>query len=165
MVSAVGLLFVGVQQKNLHLADSMRTLAAECRSLDAEGTQQERREQIVAQLELFNRRIWLSQRALEFLYVAVVCFVLSSIFLASESVLFLASQPFRFLSVTPFVTATMFMLGVSCLLLALIFAFTEIRISLHTLRIEIKGLVLYQIQWRCFLPRWKPGRGSSKRWW
>jgi hypothetical protein len=129
MVSATGLLFMGVQAKNLHLADRMRALMIEYRSLGTDPAHQERGEQIIAQLVLFKKRIWLSQRALEFLYAAVFCFVMTSLFLASES--FMAQL------VTPAVTAIMFVLGVSFLLLALLFEFVELRTGLKTIGIEI----------------------------
>ena len=129
MVSAAGLLFMGVQAKNLHLSDRMRALMVEYRTLGTAPVHQERREQIVAQLVLFKKRIRLSQRALEFLYLAVFCFVMTSLFLASES--FMAPL------VTPAVTAAIFVLGVSFLLLALLFEFLELRTGLKTIGIEI----------------------------
>jgi hypothetical protein len=129
MVSASGLLFMGVQAKNLHLSDRMRALIMEYRTLGTDLAHQERREQIVAQLVLFTKRLWLSQRALEFLYFAVFCFVMTSLFLASES--FMAQL------VPPAITATIFVLGVSFLLLALLFEFLELRTGLKTIDIEI----------------------------
>jgi len=129
MVSASGLLFMGVQAKNLHLSDRMRALMTEYRSLGTDLAHQERREQIVAQLVLFTKRLWLSQRALEFLYFAVFCFVMTSLFLAWES--FMAQL------VPPTITATIFVLGVSFLLLALLFEFLELRTGLKTIDIEI----------------------------
>jgi hypothetical protein len=64
MVSATGLLFIGVQTKNLHLADRVRDLMREYReAISRKDT--ERREALRAQIVLFERRIRLSQRALE----------------------------------------------------------------------------------------------------
>jgi Protein of unknown function (DUF2721) len=128
MVSASGLLFMGVQAKNLHLSDRMRALMMEYRTLGTDPAHQERREQIVAQLVLFTKRLWLSRRALEFLYFAVFCFVMTSLFLASES--FMAQL------VPPTITATIFVLGVSFLLLALLFEFLELRTGLKTIGVE-----------------------------
>jgi Protein of unknown function (DUF2721) len=128
MVSATGLLFVGVQVKHLHLADRLRALMTEYRTLGADPAHQERREQIVAQLILFTQRIRLSLRALELLYVAVFCFVMTSLVLISES--------FTAPLVTPAVTPVIFVLGVSCLLLALLFEFLELRTCLKTILIE-----------------------------
>jgi hypothetical protein len=128
MVSAAGLLFIGVQAKHLHLADRLRTLMAEYRTLGTDPTHQERREQIVAQLVLFTKRVRLSLRALELLYVAVFCFVMTSLFLVSEAF----TAPLVTLAVTPLI----FVLGVSCLLLALLFEFLELRTGLQTILIE-----------------------------
>ena len=82
----------------------------EYRTLGPDAAHRERREQIVAQPVLFTKRIRLSLRALELLYVAVFCFVMTSLFLVSES--------FTAPLVTPTVTPVMFVLGVSCLLVA-----------------------------------------------
>jgi hypothetical protein len=133
MVSATGLLFMGVQAKHLHLADRLRALMTEYRTLGADPAHQDRREPLVAQLVLFTKRIRLSLRALELLYVAVFCFVMTSLFLVSES--------FTAPLVTPAVTPVMFVLGVSCLLLALVFEFLELRTGLTTILIETSDAV------------------------
>jgi Protein of unknown function (DUF2721) len=133
MVSATGLLFMGVQAKHLHLADRLRTLMTEYRSLGTDATYQERREQIVAQLGLFTKRIRLSLRALKLLYVAVFCFVMTSRFLVSEA--------FTAQLVTPAVTPMMFVLGVTCLLVALLFEFLELRTGLKTILVETSDAV------------------------
>jgi hypothetical protein len=101
----------------------MRALMTEYRGLGEEPSHQERRTQIVAQLVLFRRRIRLSQHALEFIYLAVFCFVITSLFLASET--FMLSR------VTPYITAAMFVLGVAFLLLVLLFEFLELRAGHH----------------------------------
>jgi Protein of unknown function (DUF2721) len=133
MVSATGLLFMGVQAKHLHLADRLRTLMTEYRSLGTDATYQERREQIVTQLGLFTKRIRLSLRALKLLYVAVFCFVMTSRFLVSEA--------FTAQLVTPAVTPMMFVLGVTCLLVALLFEFLELRTGLKTILVETSDAV------------------------
>jgi Protein of unknown function (DUF2721) len=133
MVSAAGLLFMGVQAKHLHSADRLRALMTEYRTLGTDPAQQARREQIVAQVVLFTTRIRLSLRALELLYVAVFCFVMTSLFLVSES--------FTAQLVPPAVTPLMFVLGVSCLLLALLCEFLELRRGLQTILIETADAV------------------------
>ena len=75
LVSAAGLLFNGIQTKNLHISDRIRTLQAEVRN---PSTTEERRQVLGVQLTYFARRIRLSQRALELLYIAILCFVLTS---------------------------------------------------------------------------------------
>src|SRR5512139_242880 len=112
MVSAAGLLSMGVQAKNLHLADRLRALMSEYRTLAAEPAHRQRRDQIVAQLALFKRRIYLSQRALECVYLAMVAFVATS--------LLLAATPWIRGAATPAFTAGIFVVGVLLLLVALV---------------------------------------------
>jgi len=131
MVSASGLLFNGIQAKHLHSADRLRALMTEYRGLDKDASRQERREQIIKQVALFRRRMWLSQHALESIYIAVVCFVITSLFLASET--------FMLGVITPHLTAAMFILGVVFLLLALFLEFLELHAGLRTISIEIDG--------------------------
>jgi multisubunit Na+/H+ antiporter MnhB subunit len=90
MLSATGLLFIGLQTRNLPLADRMRELAKEHRNLPAEPRRAQRRE---AQLRLFERRICLSQRALELLYIALVGFIVTALLLAAMPWLELRSLP------------------------------------------------------------------------
>ncbi len=131
MVSAAGLLFIGVQTKNLHLADRIRTLATEYRVLPDTPVARERRAQIADQLALFERRVRLSQRALEFLYVAIVCFVLTS--------LLLASTPWLGGFVETTAVAGIFVVGVAFLLTALVVELLEMRVGLSTVRMEIEA--------------------------
>ncbi len=131
MVSAAGLLFMGVQTKNLHLSDRIRTLMAEYRALTARPADDARRQQILEQVVLFNRRIHLSQRALELLYIAIVCFVLTS--------LLLAGAPWVGGLVMPASTAGVFVAGVVFLLLALVMEYREMHVGLKTIAIEIEG--------------------------
>jgi hypothetical protein len=131
MVSAAGLLFMGVQTKNLHLADRVRALLQEYRALAGDPAHQARRDQIVAQLDLFKKRIRLSQQALEFLYLAIVCFVMTSLLLVLSPAG--AGRPIAA------VIASVFVLGVALLLIALVLEFLELRAGLKTIGIEIDG--------------------------
>jgi hypothetical protein len=56
MVSAAGLLFIGIQTKNLHLADRIRTLTGEYRQLAENSGSALRRDQLVRQLGFIVRR-------------------------------------------------------------------------------------------------------------
>lgn len=131
MVSAAGLLFMGVQAKNLHLADRVRALMAEYRTLTARPSDETRRAQILEQIVLFIQRIHLSQRALELLYIAIVCFVLTS--------LLLAAAPWVGGPVMPASTAGVFVAGVVFLLLALLLEYREMHVGLKTIAIEVEG--------------------------
>ena len=126
MVSAAGLLFTGVQAKNLHLADRIRGLTAERRLATADES---RRQQITDQLPLFRRRITLTQRSLNMLYVAIFCFVATSLLLASS--LWIG------LRVLPVITTIVFAGGVVVLVVALAFQFAEMVLALRTIEIEM----------------------------
>lgn len=130
MVSAAGLLFNGVQTKNLHLSDRIRGLVAELRN---PTTELDRRKQVISQLVLFDRRLRLNQRSLEMLYVAIVCFVVASLLLASS---LWVGPP-----VLPIVITLIFVIGVALLVLALGLEFVEMWISLKTIEIELDGVV------------------------
>jgi Protein of unknown function (DUF2721) len=126
MVSAAGLLFNGVQTKNLHLSDRIRGLLAEWRHADTGPT---RRQQIVMELAFFRRRIRLSQWSLEMIYGAIVCFVVASLLLASA---LWVGPP-----VLPIVITGIFVMGVALLIIALVLEFVEMWISLRTIEIEM----------------------------
>jgi uncharacterized protein DUF2721 len=129
MVSAAGLLFNGVQTKNLHLSDRIRGLLAEWRDADTDPA---RRRQIVTELVFFRRRIRLSQWSLEMIYGAIVCFVVTSLLLASS--LWIGPR------VLPIVITSIFVVGVALLIVALMLEFVEMWISLRTIEIEISTL-------------------------
>jgi hypothetical protein len=129
MVSAAGLLFNGVQAKNLHLSDRIRGLMVEFRG---SATTADRRQQVIAQLAYFDRRMRLSQHALELIYAAILCFVLTSLLLAS---VLWAGPP-----VLPVIITTIFVAGVALLIGALGLEFVEMWLSLRTIEIEMTGL-------------------------
>jgi Protein of unknown function (DUF2721) len=131
MVSAAGLLFMGLQTKNLHLADRIRALMTEYRTLAPGPADEKRRSGIVEQLVLFNQRIRLSQHALELLYISIVCFVLTS--------LLLAAAPWLSGFVMAAIPGAMFLSGVGLLVLALLLEFREMRLGLKTIVIEVAG--------------------------
>lgn len=128
MVSAAGLLFNGVQAKNLHLSDRIRALAAEMRHPELTPT---RRTQVLGQLALFHTRIRLSQWSLDFIYLAILCFILTSLLLAST--LWIGPPAL------PALITAVFLLGVAVLVVALGLEFVEMAIALRTIDIEIRG--------------------------
>ncbi|MCI0459055.1 MAG: DUF2721 domain-containing protein [Gemmataceae bacterium] len=132
MVSATGLLFIGVQTKNLHLADRVRDLMREYREA-VSSKDKDRREAISAQVVLFEKRIRLSQRALESLYAAIVAFVTTTLLLAVAPWTGQAAVP------TP-VIGGIFILGIASLLLALVLEFLEMRAGLSTIAIETRAV-------------------------
>jgi hypothetical protein len=130
MVSATGLLFLGVQTKNIHLADRVRDLMREYREA-MRCEDKEHREALRAQIVLFERRIRLSQRALELLYGAIVSFVTTTLLLAVAPWIghTVVSSP---------VIAGIFILGIASLLLALVLEFLEMRAGLSTIAIATR---------------------------
>jgi hypothetical protein len=124
---------MGVQAKNLHLADRVRALMSEYRARTADPAQEQRRDQIVAQLALFRTRLSLSQRALECIYLALVTFVLTS--------LVLAATPWIGGAAPPALSAGVFVFGVVLLLVALALEFWEMHLGLRTVDAEIGGAV------------------------
>ncbi len=128
MVQATGLLFNGLQTKGLHLSERIRTLAAELRN---QATPPDRREQVRDELALFHRRIRLTQRALQLIQIAIICFVMTSLLLAVG--LWIGQ-----LALTV-ATTTIFVAGVFVLVASLVLEFVEIWIGLRTLEIEMQG--------------------------
>ncbi len=129
LVSAAGLLFNGIQTKNLHLSDRIRSLTTELRNAAITPV---RRRQVTDQLPYFAQRIRLSQHALELLYIAILCFVGTSLLLASA---FGVGSP-----VLPGVITGIFLLGVVLLIVALVLEFVEMWIGLKTIDIELRGI-------------------------
>lgn len=129
LVSAAGLLFNGVQAKNLHLSDRIRALAAEFRN---PATTPERSQHIREELALLNRRIRLSQRALELIYIAILSFVLTSLLLASS--MWMGARALLL------ATSAIFVAGVVLLIVALALEFIEMWIGLKTIEIEMRAV-------------------------
>ncbi len=128
LVSAAGLLFSGIQAKNLHLSDRIRALAAELRN---PATTAERRRQVTEQLPCFDRRIRLSQRALQVLQLAILCFVLTSLLLAAALWAGASALP---------PVAILFAAGVALLVAALVLEFVEMSLGLRTVDIELRDV-------------------------
>jgi hypothetical protein len=126
MVSAAGLLFNGIQTKNLHLSDRIRSLAAEQRD---PTTTADRQAQLRAQLPLFDERFRLSQKSLEIIYVAILCFVVTSLLLAAT--LWITPGALRI------IVTIVFLAGVAALIVALGLEFREMLISLRAIEIEM----------------------------
>jgi len=127
LVSAAGLLYTGVQTKSLRLADRIRALTAELRN---PATTADRRRQFRDQLPHFARRIRLSRQSLELLYIAMPCFVVTSLLLAST----LWVGPAEF----PIVITIVFVTGVLLLILALGLEFVEMWNGMKTIEIETR---------------------------
>jgi hypothetical protein len=117
MVSAGGLLFIGIQTKNLHLADRIRDLTREHRA--AGGP------------DAAVRRERTSQHALESIYLAIFCFVATAMLLAAAPWLGRG---------TMLGAGVVFTLGIAFVLLAIVLEFLEMRAGLETMAIELRSL-------------------------
>jgi len=126
LVSAAGLLYNGMQTKNLHLSDRIRAMAAELRML---GLAPKRRAQVLAQLPFFRKGIRFSHRALELIYLAILCFILTSLLLAAN----IWIGP----TALPAATRAIFAIGVILLIVALALGFVKMWIGLKTIEIEL----------------------------
>ena len=133
LVSAAGLLYNGIQTKNLHLSDRIRALTAELRNPTITF---DRRQQVKDQLPYFDKRIRFSQHALELVYVSILCFVGTSLLLALP--LWMGSPAL------PIVVTTVFVAGVVLLILALGLEFVEMWIGLKTIEIETRDTSPHQ---------------------
>jgi hypothetical protein len=130
MVSAGGLLFIGIQTKNLHLADRIRDLTREHRAAGGPDAAV-RREAIRAQIALFEKRLRTSQHALESIYLAIFCFVATAMLLASAPWLGRA---------TMVGAGVVFTVGIVFVLGAIVLEFLEMRAGLETMAIELRSL-------------------------
>ena len=131
MVSAAGLLFIGIQTKNLHLSDRIRDLTREYRG--AGGPEfGDRRQAISAQLGLFEKRARLTQRALECVYAAIFCFVTTALLLAARPWAGRTGEPWP-------VAGAAFTVGIAFLLVAIVLELVEMRAGLRTVAIEIRS--------------------------
>jgi hypothetical protein len=128
MISAAAVLIMGVNQKHAGLGDRLRELAAEFR---AEGTPRERRECLLAQIRLFQRRLSYVATAHLWLYASVACFV------AMVLVITLGSHT----PVWERVTLAFFVIGVVLMLGALLAELMELRLAGRTLELELRDVV------------------------
>ena len=100
------------------------------------ATTPNRRRQVLDQLPYFAKRIRLSQRSLEMLYLAILCFVMTS--------LHLAATQWVSASTLPSMSAAVFAIGVVLVIAALGLEFVEMRSGLKTNEIETRDTVDYR---------------------
>ncbi len=127
MISASAILISGINSKHQSLSDRVRGLAAEYRKTD---TCMARKENILAQISFFRRRLRYVAIAHISLYCAAACFVAMVMvisFTIRVSTLVAATLPF-------------FMAGVVLLLIAVGFEIRELRMSSETMRLELSDI-------------------------
>ena len=124
MISATAILISGISSKHQSLSDRLRQLTAEYRSPQ---TSKDRRLNLQAQIQLFQRRIRYVSRAHISLFCATACFVSMVLVLAfTQRISTLISW-----------TLPSFLLGVVLLLLAVVYEIMELLLAGRTLCLEI----------------------------
>jgi hypothetical protein len=129
LISAVGMLIMGVHQKHARHADHLRTLAAEHR---AESTPSERRRSIRGQMALIWRRVRYVAVAHSLLHAAAVCFVITTLFLTlarGEGVLWDS------------LGRGVLAIGIVLMLGAITLELLELRLARRTLDLEIRDIL------------------------
>ena len=126
MISATAILISGISSKHQSLSDRLRALAAEYRNPQ---TGDDRRVNLRAQIQLFQKRIRYVSRAHISLFCATACFV--------SMVLVLAFT--QRISTLIFWTLPSFLAGVILLLCAVLYEILELLLAGRTLRLEITG--------------------------
>lgn len=124
MISATAILIGGISSKHQSLSDRLRQLTAEYRNPQ---TSSDRRLNLQAQMQLFQRRIRYVSRAHISLFCATACFI--------SMVLVLAFT--QRLSTLISWTLPSFLLGVVLLLLAVVYEILELLLAGRTLRLEV----------------------------
>ncbi len=127
MVSATAILISGVNSKHISLADRLRNLTAEYRS---PATTERRRQNILAQTMVFQRRLRLATIAHMSLYAATACFIVM--------VLVISLTPIRQAFVA--VTLPFFLAGVILLFTAVVTEIIELRSAAKTVALELSSL-------------------------
>ncbi len=127
MVSATAILISGVNAKHISLADRLRSLAVEYRAL---ATTDRRRQNILAQTLIFQRRLRLATVAHMALYSATACFI--------AMVLVISLTPIRQAFVA--VTLPFFLAGVILLFTAVVGEIMELRWAAKTMALELSSL-------------------------
>jgi len=127
LVSATAILVSGVNSRYISIADKMRQLAQEFR---AGHCTPERRASIVAQMRIFNSRIFLVAWAERVLYASVGCFITVAMVISAT----LWKKPLEA------VTLPLFTTGILMILAAIIFQLLELHLSNRTIALEVRDI-------------------------
>jgi hypothetical protein len=132
MISACGLLLLGMGNKYALVVNRIRTLNTEFRQLKEDNII--RRESILTQLPLLIRRMKIVQNAV-FLYTISIALFIFSIFIIGIFFLFGKTS---FLSSFAFI---LFIAALLSLLIGVIYAAREVRLGYEILNIETKNII------------------------
>lgn len=130
MISACGTLTISVNSRQQHLSDKIRAAAAESRS---DAASLERRRQLREQIAVLRQRFLYSWFAATGLYVAIVCFVATTIGILWIQRGLASGEP---------ILLTFFILGLVFMFAAALCVIIEVSHSWRTLNLEVRDLNL-----------------------
>lgn len=140
MISACGLMLLGLQNKYSNIIDRIRTLNNERRSLrgiQLDEIKRKRRDSIEQQIPRLLERAKLEKNAILYMYIGVLFFVLTSVFIGIDIL-------FRDFIKLESLTSALFMIGLACVFYAAVNAYLEIRNAYDIILIEVSELDLHK---------------------
>ncbi|MCX7918088.1 MAG: DUF2721 domain-containing protein [bacterium] len=136
MISACGLLLLGLQNKYSNIIDRIRSLNEERRKLrgqQLDETKEKRMANIELQIPRLLNRARLGRNSILFMYIGVLFFVLTSVFIGID-ILFSEFINLELL------TSGLFMIGLGFVFVAVVNAYLEIRQAYDIILIEVSEL-------------------------
>ncbi len=127
LVSATAILVSGVNSRYISIADKMRSLAQEFRSGACTAA---RKATIIAQIKIFQDRIFLVAWAVRVLYAAVGCFIAVAMVISAT----------LWQKTLEAVTLPMFATGIFMILAAITFQLLELHLSNRTIALEVQDI-------------------------
>ena len=134
MISACGLLLLGMNNKYSLVVNRIRTLNNELRL--SENIEKERRKSILQQLPLLIERMRMIRNAV-WLYTIGIAMFIFSIFSIGFYLLY------SNLLITQILSISIFMIALISVLIGIFYAAREVRLGFNILRIETKNLEAY----------------------
>jgi hypothetical protein len=138
MISACGLMLLGLQNKYSNIIDRIRALNDERRKLrgiQLDEIKRNRLESIEQQIPKLLERAKLEKNSILYMYIGVLFFVLTSVFIGIDLL-------FRELIRLEWLTSSLFMIGLGFVFVAAVNAYLEIRKAYDIVLIEVAELNL-----------------------
>jgi len=136
MISACGLMLLGLQNKYSNIIDRIRILNDErrkMRGMQLDDAKEKRLANIELQIPKLLQRAKLERNSILYMYIGVLFFVLTSVFIGINILL----NDFIRLE---WLTSTLFMIGLAFVFIAVINAYLEIRKAYDIILIEVSEL-------------------------
>jgi len=136
MISACGLMLLGLQNKYSNIIDRIRILNDErrkMRGMQLDDAKEKRLANIELQIPKLLQRAKLERNSILYMYIGVLFFVLTSVFIGINILL---SDFIRL----EWLTSTLFMIGLAFVFIAVINAYLEIRKAYDIILIEVSEL-------------------------